>query len=36
MDIGPTTSVVDVLARVDESKPVELTIDGVVSVLQPR
>jgi hypothetical protein len=36
MDIRPTTSLVDVPAGIDDSKPVEVTIDGVVSVLPPR
>lgn len=36
MDISPTTSLVDVPAGIDDSKPVEVTIDGVVSVLPPR
>jgi hypothetical protein len=36
MDISPTTSLVDVPAGIDDSNPVEVTIDGVVSVLPPR
>ena len=36
MDIGPTTSVVDVPPGVDDSRPVEVSIDGVVSMLAPH
>jgi hypothetical protein len=36
MDFGPTTSVVDVPPGVDDTKPVEVTVDGVVSTVPPR
>ena len=36
MDFGPTTSVVDVPPGIDDTKPVEVTVDGVVSTVPPR
>ena len=36
MDFGPTTSVVDVPPGIDDVKPVEVTVDGVVSTVPPR
>ncbi|HEY7988480.1 MAG TPA: hypothetical protein VIE19_04620 [Lapillicoccus sp.] len=36
MDFGPTTSAVDVPPGIDDTKPVEVTVDGVVSTVPPR
>jgi hypothetical protein len=36
MDFGPTTSVVDVPLGIDDTKPVEVTVDGVASTVAPR
>ena len=36
MDFGPTTSVVDVPPGIDETKPVQVTVDGVASTVPPR
>jgi hypothetical protein len=36
MDFGPTTSVVDVPQGIDDTKPVQVTVDGVVLTVPPR
>ena len=36
MDFGPTTSVVDVPQGIDDTKPVQVTVDGVASNVPPR
>jgi hypothetical protein len=36
MDFGPTTSVVDVPQGIDDTKPVQVTVDGVASTVPPR
>lgn len=36
MDFGPTTSVVDVSPAIDDTKPVEVTVDGAISTVPPR
>jgi hypothetical protein len=36
MDFGPTTSVVDVPQGIDDTKPVQVTIDGIASTVPPR
>jgi hypothetical protein len=36
MDFGPTTSVVDVPPGIDETKPMQVTVDGVASTVPPR
>jgi hypothetical protein len=36
MDFGPTTSVVDLPPGIDDTKPVEVTVDGVGSTVSPR
>ena len=36
MDFGPTTSVVDVPQGIDDTKPVQVTVDGIASTVPPR
>ena len=36
MDFGPTTSVVDVPPGIDDTKAVQVTVDGVASTIPPR
>jgi hypothetical protein len=36
MDFGPTTSIVDMPQGIDDTKPVEGTVDGAVSTVPPR
>jgi hypothetical protein len=36
MDFGPTTSVVDVPAAIDDKEPVEVTVDGAISTVPLR
>lgn len=36
MDYGPTTSLVDVPAGIDDRQPMHVTVDGVASTLPPR
>jgi hypothetical protein len=36
MDFGPTTGVVDVPPGIDETKPLQVTVDGVAATIPPR
>jgi hypothetical protein len=36
MDFGPSTSVVDAPTGLDDSKPLQVTVDGVASTVPPR